>query len=446
MLAAGLLARKARQRGLSVKPWVKTSLAPGSRVVTEYYEATGLQDDLNAMGFHTVGYGCTTCIGNSGPLSEPIEAAIDEAGLIVGSVLSGNRNFEGRVHGKVKASYLASPPLVVAYAIAGNLEVDLSSEPIGYDGEGQPVMLSDVWPSDEEVAEAMKVITPEMFRQRYADAMNEPRWNSIPAEPSPLYPWADESTYIRLPTFFSGLSPTPAPNESMQSAKVLLKLGDSITTDHISPAGSFPADGPAGQWLVERDVQRRDFNSFGSRRGNHEIMMRGTFANVRIRNQMAPGTEGGFALNHENGEVMSVYDAAQIQAPKIVIAGGQYGTGSSRDWAAKGTYLLGVKAVITTSFERIHRSDLVGMGVLPLTFKEGESHETLGLTGHESFTIPLNDEVQPLEWVTVQVDHSDGATSSFEAQIRLDTPVEVEYYRNGGILHTVLREMAQSTA
>jgi aconitate hydratase len=446
MLAAGLLARKARQRGLSVKPWVKTSLAPGSRVVTEYYEATGLQDDLNAMGFHTVGYGCTTCIGNSGPLPEPVEAAIDEAGLIVGSVLSGNRNFEGRVHGKVKASYLASPPLVVAYAIAGNLEMDLTSEPIGYDGEGQPVMLSDVWPSDEEVAEAMKVITPEMFRQRYADAMNEPRWNSIPAEPSPLYPWADESTYIRLPTFFSGLSPTPSPIESIESAKVLLKLGDSITTDHISPAGSFPADGPAGKWLVERSVERRDFNSFGSRRGNHEIMMRGTFANVRIRNQMAPGTEGGFALNHDNGEVMSVYDAAQISAPKVVLAGGQYGTGSSRDWAAKGTYLLGVKAVITTSFERIHRSNLVGMGVLPLTFKEGESHETLGLTGHESFTIPLNDEVQPLDWVTVQVDHPDGSTSSFEAQIRLDTPVEVEYYRNGGILHTVLREMAQSTA
>jgi aconitate hydratase len=446
MLAAGLLARKARQRGLSVKPWVKTSLAPGSRVVTEYYEATGLQDDLNAMGFHTVGYGCTTCIGNSGPLPEPVEAAIDEAGLIVGSVLSGNRNFEGRVHGKVKASYLASPPLVVAYAIAGNLEMDLTSEPIGYDGEGQPVMLSDVWPSDEEVAEAMKVITPEMFRQRYADAMNEPRWNSIPAEPSPLYPWADESTYIRLPTFFSGLSPTPSPIESIESAKVLLKLGDSITTDHISPAGSFPADGPAGKWLVERSVERRDFNSFGSRRGNHEIMMRGTFANVRIRNQMAPGTEGGFALNHDNGEVMSVYDAAQISAPKVVLAGGQYGTGSSRDWAAKGTYLLGVKAVFTTSFERIHRSNLVGMGVLPLTFKEGESHETLGLTGHESFTIPLNDEVQPLDWVTVQVDHPDGSTSSFEAQIRLDTPVEVEYYRNGGILHTVLREMAQSTA
>ena len=446
MMAAGLVARKARQRGLKVKPWVRTSLAPGSRVVTEYYEATGLQDDLNAMGFHTVGYGCTTCIGNSGPLDDPIEAAIDEAGLIVGSVLSGNRNFEGRVHGKVKASYLASPPLVVAYAIAGNLDVDLTTEPIGHDAEGKPVMLSEIWPSEDEVNEAMKVITPEMFRQRYADAMNEPRWNSIPAEPSPLYPWADASTYIRLPTFFSGLSSTPDPIEPIEGAKVLLKLGDSITTDHISPAGSFPASGPAGQWLVERNVKRGDFNSFGSRRGNHEIMMRGTFANVRIRNQMAPGTEGGYALNHETGEVMSVYDAAQIEAPKVVLAGGQYGTGSSRDWAAKGTYLLGIKAVIATSFERIHRSNLVGMGVLPLTFKDGESHETLALTGHESFTIPLSDTVEPLQWITVHVEHPDGTASSFEAQVRLDTPVEVEYYRNGGILHTVLREMATSAA
>lgn len=446
MMAAGLLARKARQLGLKVKPWVRTSLAPGSRVVTEYYEATGLQDDLNAMGFHTVGYGCTTCIGNSGPLDDPIEAAIDEAGLIVGSVLSGNRNFEGRVHGKVKASYLASPPLVVAYAIAGNLDMDLTSEPIGHGSDGQPVMLEDVWPSEEEVAEAMKVITPEMFRQRYADAMNEPRWNSIPAEPSPLYPWEDASTYIRLPTFFSGLSPTPDPILSIERAKVLLKLGDSITTDHISPAGSFPTDGPAGQWLVERNVKRADFNSFGSRRGNHEIMMRGTFANVRIRNQMARGTEGGYALNHETGEVMSVYEAAQIDAPKIVLAGSQYGTGSSRDWAAKGTYLLGVKAVIATSFERIHRSNLVGMGVLPLTFKPGESHETLGLTGHEAYTIPLTNDVQPLQWVTVHAEAEDGTTTSFDAQLRLDTPVEVEYYRNGGILHTVLREMAQPNA
>ena len=443
MMAAGLLARNARQRGLTVKPWVKTSLAPGSRVVTEYYEATGLQDDLNAMGFHTVGYGCTTCIGNSGPLDEPIEAAIDEAGLIVGSVLSGNRNFEGRVHGKVKASYLASPPLVVAYAIAGNLEIDLTTEPIGLDTEGQPVMLADIWPSEEDVNEAMNVITPDMFRQRYADAMNEPRWNSIPAESSPLYPWADASTYIRLPTFFSGLSPTPEPIQSIEGAKVLLKLADSITTDHISPAGSFPASGPAGQWLTERGVDRRDFNSFGSRRGNHEIMMRGTFANVRIRNQMAPGTEGGYALNHETGEVMSVYDAAQIAAPKVVLAGSQYGTGSSRDWAAKGTYLLGVKAVIATSFERIHRSNLVGMGVLPLTFKDGESHESLGLTGHESYTIPLTNDVQPLQWLTVEAVADDGTTRHFEAQVRLDTPVEVEYYRNGGILHTVLRELAQ---
>ena len=446
MMAAGLLARKARQRGLTVKPWVKTSLAPGSRVVTEYYEATGLQDDLNAMGFHVVGYGCTTCIGNSGPLPEPIEAAIDEAGLIVGSVLSGNRNFEGRVHGKVKASYLASPPLVVAYAIAGNLEMDLTTEPMGYDQDGQPVMLADVWPSEAEVEEAMKVITPDMFRQRYADAMNEPRWNSIPSEPSPLYPWDESSTYIRLPSFFTGLSPTPEPIQAIDGARVLLKLGDSITTDHISPAGSFPADGPAGTWLTDRGVAKGDFNSFGSRRGNHEIMMRGTFANVRIRNQMAPGTEGGFALNHETGEVMSVYDAAQIAAPKIVLAGSQYGTGSSRDWAAKGTYLLGVRAVIATSFERIHRSNLVGMGVLPLLFKEGESHDSLGLTGHETYTIPLDNEVQPLQWLTVEAVSGDGTVKTFEAQIRLDTPVEVEYYRNGGILHTVLREMAQRTS
>jgi aconitate hydratase len=395
------------------------------------------------MGFHTVGYGCTTCIGNSGPLDAPIEAAIDEAGLIVGSVLSGNRNFEGRVHGKVKASYLASPPLVVAYAIAGNLDMDLTSEPLGHDSEGQPVMLADVWPTDEELHEAMQVITPDMFRQRYADAMNEPRWNSIPAEASPLYPWDEASTYIRLPTFFSGLSAQPAPIQAIEGAKVLLKLGDSITTDHISPAGSFPADGPAGRWLTERGVQPGDFNSFGSRRGNHEIMMRGTFANVRIRNQMAPGTEGGFALNHESGEVMSVYDAAQIKAPKIVLAGSQYGTGSSRDWAAKGTYLLGVKAVIATSFERIHRSNLVGMGVLPLTFKEGTTHETLGLSGSESFSIPLSDGVKPLEWLTVTATAPDGTETTFEAQVRLDTPVEVEYYRNGGILHTVLRELAK---
>ena len=444
MLAAGLLARNARKRGLTVKPWVKTSLAPGSRVVTEYYEATGLQDDLNEMGFNVVGYGCTTCIGNSGPLPEEIDNAIEESGLIVGSVISGNRNFEGRVHSKVKASYLASPPLVVAYAIAGNLEVDLETEPLGYSSDGQPVMLSEVWPSDEELAEALSAITPDMFRQRYADAMNEPRWDSIPAESSPLYPWDENSTYIRLPSFFSGLSSQPEPISSIEQAKVLLKLGDSITTDHISPAGSFPKSGPAGQWLVERGVEQRDFNSFGSRRGNHEIMMRGTFANVRIRNQMAPGTEGGFARHPENGDVVSVFDAANAyDGPKVVLAGSQYGTGSSRDWAAKGTYLLGVKAVIATSFERIHRSNLVGMGVLPLIFKPGESHETIGLDGSEVFDIPITDEVKPLQMLTVSATKDDGTVINFEAQVRLDTPVEVEYYRNGGILHTVLRQLAK---
>jgi aconitate hydratase len=444
MLAAGLLARNARQRGLTVKPWVKTSLAPGSRVVTEYYEATGLQEDLNAMGFNVVGYGCTTCIGNSGPLSEEIDAAIDEAGLIVGSVISGNRNFEGRVHSKVKASYLASPPLVVAYAIAGSLEVDLATEPLGFDTNGKPVMMSEVWPSDEELTKALSVITPSMFRQRYADAMNEPRWDSIPAKDTPLYPWEAESTYIRLPTFFSGLSAEPSPIEPIEQAAVLLKLGDSITTDHISPAGSFPASGPAGKWLVERGVEREDFNSFGSRRGNHEIMMRGTFANVRIRNQMAPGTEGGFAKHPQSGEIVSVFDAANaFDGPKVVLAGSQYGTGSSRDWAAKGTYLLGVKAVIATSFERIHRSNLVGMGVLPLTFKEGESHESLELDGSERYDVPVTNDVQPLQVLTITATRLDGTSLTFEAQVRLDTPVEVDYYRNGGILHTVLRQLAK---
>ncbi len=443
MLAAGLLARNALSRGLTVKPWVKTSLAPGSRVVTEYYEANGLDKDLAQLGFNNVGYGCTTCIGNSGPLAEEIEAAIDESNLIVGSVLSGNRNFEGRVHQKVKASYLASPPLVVAYAIAGNLHTDLTTEPLGYSEDGTPVMLSEVWPSAEQLSEAMSKITPEMFRDRYSTVMQEPRWDSIPSEASPLYPWDENSTYIRLPSFFQGLSATPEPISSVNGAKVLLKLGDSITTDHISPAGAFPADGPAGKWLTDRGVSKGDFNSFGSRRGNHEIMMRGTFANVRVRNQLAPGTEGGFALNHETGEVTSVFEAAMASSnPMIVLAGSQYGTGSSRDWAAKGTYLLGVKAVIATSFERIHRSNLVGMGVLPLTFKEGESADSLGLDGTESFDIPVSDDVQPLQDLEISATKSDGSVTKFTAEVRLDTPVEVDYYRNGGILHTVLRNLA----
>ena len=443
MLAAGLLARNARNLGLNVKPWVKTSLAPGSRVVTEYYEANGLNEDLAALGFNNVGYGCTTCIGNSGPLPDDIEAAIDESNLIVGSVISGNRNFEGRVHQKVKASYLASPPLVVAYAIAGSLDIDLTTEPIGVSTDGNPVMLSDVWPSDEQLNDALGKITPEMFRERYSTVMQEPRWDSIPSEPSPLYPWQDDSTYIRLPSFFQGLSKEAKPIESIEQAKVLLKLGDSITTDHISPAGAFPADGPAGMWLTERGVEQEDFNSFGSRRGNHEIMMRGTFANVRVRNQMAPGTEGGYALNHTSGEITSVFEAAMDSSnPMVVLAGSQYGTGSSRDWAAKGTYLLGVKAVIATSFERIHRSNLVGMGVLPLTFKEGEDAESLGLDGSESFDIPVTDDVEALQELTVTAHRPDGKSIDFTVDVRLDTPVEVDYYRNGGILHTVLRNLA----
>lgn len=448
MLAAGLVARKAREHGLKVQPWVKTSLAPGSRVVTEYYEAAGLAADLSALGFNTVGYGCTTCIGNSGPLAEEIDKAIDTGDLIVGSVLSGNRNFEGRVHQKVKASYLASPPLVVAYALAGTLDIDLLNEPLGTDSQGEPVMLSDLWPSEDELHQVMAdSITPEMFRKRYGDVMEEERWDSIPAKASALYDWDDDSTYIRLPTFFEGIGPEVEPISSITGARCLLKLGDSVTTDHISPAGAFPESGPAGQYLVSNGVARRDFNSFGSRRGNHEVMMRGTFANVRIRNHLAPGTEGGFTTHFPSGEVTSVYDAAmrfiEEETPLVVLAGSQYGTGSSRDWAAKGTLLLGVKAVICTSFERIHRSNLVGMGVLPLCFIEGEDADSLGLDGTESFDIPIDDEVKPLQMLKVCATASDGSTLEFMVQVRLDTPVEVEYYRNGGILHSVVRKLAE---
>jgi len=448
MLAAGLLARKARENGLTVKPWVKTSLAPGSRVVTEYYEAAGLAADLSALGFNTVGYGCTTCIGNSGPLEEEIDKAIDTGELIVGSVLSGNRNFEGRVHQKVKANYLASPPLVVAYALAGTLDIDLLNEPLGTDSQGKPVMLSDLWPSEDELRQVMAdSITPEMFRQRYGDVMEEARWDSILAEKSALYDWDDDSTYIRLPTFFEGIKPEVEPIVSISGARCLLKLGDSVTTDHISPAGAFPESGPAGQYLVSNGVTRRDFNSFGSRRGNHEVMMRGTFANVRIRNQLAPETEGGFTTHFPSGEVTSIYDAAMKfiddDTPLVVLAGSQYGTGSSRDWAAKGTLLLGVKAVICTSFERIHRSNLVGMGVLPLCFLEGEDADSLGLDGTESFDIPIDDEVEPLQMLKIRATASDGKITEFMTQVRLDTPVEVEYYRNGGILHSVVRKLAE---
>ena len=449
MVSAGLMAKKARSKGMSIKPWVKPSLAPGSRVVTEYLDASDLTSHLSELGFSVVGYGCTTCIGNSGPLDQEIEAAIDEGGLVVGSVLSGNRNFEGRIHQKVLANYLASPPLVVAYALAGTLDIDFSVDPIGTDKEGQPVFLSEIWPSDEEIKSTVEsCISPEMFRKRYSDVLEEPKWDAIPSEDSDLYPWDEDSTYVRLPSFLEGITPEPSEIEPISSARVLLKLGDSVTTDHISPAGAFPHHGPAGEYLVGEGVSPRDFNSFGSRRGNHEVMMRGTFANIRIRNQLAPGTEGGYTTHFPTGDVTSVYEASRRYigegTPLVVLAGSQYGTGSSRDWAAKGTLLLGVKAVIATSFERIHRSNLVGMGVLPLTFTEGEDADSLGLDGTESFDIPSRGDLEPLSSIRVVATKGDGQKVEFNAIVRLDTPVDVEYYRNGGILQTVLRSLAEA--
>ena len=447
MVAAGLVAKNAFERGLRIKPWVKPSLAPGSRVVTEYLDESGLTFYLDKLGFNVVGYGCTTCIGNSGPLDEEIESAIDKGGLVVGSVLSGNRNFEGRIHQKILANYLASPPLVVAYALSGTLDIDFEVDPIGHSSEGDPIMLADIWPSDQSILEAVSSsISPEMFRDRYSDILEEPKWDSIPSDPSPLFPWDEDSTYVRLPSFLEGISLNADSIEPINSARALLKLGDSVTTDHISPAGAFPKDGPAGKYLIERGVTQRDFNSFGSRRGNHEVMMRGTFANVRIRNQLAPGTEGGLTTYLPTGEVTSIFDASRRYIADgtdlIVLAGSQYGTGSSRDWAAKGTLLLGVKAVIATSFERIHRSNLVGMGVLPLTFPEGEDADSLGLDGTELFDIPSSGDLEPLSQIEVTARRSDGTTVSFPAIVRLDTPVDVEYYRNGGILQTVLRKLA----
>lgn len=447
MIAAGLLSRNARAAGLSIAPWVKPSLAPGSRVVTEYFDAADLTKDLDALGFSVVGYGCTTCIGNSGPLDPAIAAAVDEADLVVASVLSGNRNFEGRIHQMVKANYLASPPLVVAYALAGTLDIDFESDPIGHSPSGEPVMLADIWPSDEEIRTTMSAaINPQMFKDRYSDILEEPRWDAIASEASALYPWAEDSTYIRLPSFLEDIEATPSPIEAIEGARVLVKFGDSVTTDHISPAGAFPHHGEAGQYLISKGVEARDFNSFGSRRGNHEVMLRGTFANVRIRNQIAPGTEGGFTTHFPSGEVTSVYEASmRYQAtgtPLVVLAGTEYGTGSSRDWAAKGTLLLGVKAVIATSFERIHRSNLVGMGVLPLTFLTGESADSLGLDGTESFNIPAHADLEPLATIQVTATKPSGEVTEFQAKVRLDTPVEVDYYRHGGILQAVLRNLA----
>ena len=448
MIAAGLMARNARSRGLQIKPWVKPSLAPGSRVVTEYYDASGLSDDLDSLGFSVVGYGCTTCIGNSGPLDPEIEAAIDDGDLVVGSVLSGNRNFEGRIHQKIKANYLASPPLVVAYALAGTLDIDFSKEPLGLDGAGEPVMLSDIWPSDDEIRRTVEAaIGPEMFIRRYSDVLSEPRWDSIPSEASELFPWDEDSTYVRLPSFFQGIEPEPSPVEPIEDARVLVKVGDSVTTDHISPAGAFPSSGPAGKYLMSKGVEPRDFNSFGSRRGNHEVMIRGTFANIRMRNQTAPGTEGGLTTHFPTNEVVSIHEASERYQSEstqlVVLAGSQYGSGSSRDWAAKGTFLLGVRAVIAKSYERIHRSNLVGMGVLPLAFSDGTDAESLGLDGTELYSIPASGDLDPFSEIIVTAKKGDGTVVSFPVIVRLETPVEVEYYRNGGILQTVLRNLAK---
>ena len=448
MIAAGLMARNARSRGLQIKPWVKPSLAPGSRVVTEYYDASGLSDDLDSLGFSVVGYGCTTCIGNSGPLDPEIEAAIDDGDLVVGSVLSGNRNFEGRIHQKIKANYLASPPLVVAYALAGTLDIDFSKEPLGLDSTGEPVMLSDIWPSDDEIRRTVEAaIGPEMFIRRYSDVLSEPRWDSIPSEASELFPWDEDSTYVRLPSFFQGIEPEPSPVEPILDARVLVKVGDSVTTDHISPAGAFPSSGPAGKYLMSKGVEPRDFNSFGSRRGNHEVMIRGTFANIRMRNQTAPGTEGGLTTHFPTNEVVSIHEASERYQSEstqlVVLAGSQYGSGSSRDWAAKGTFLLGVRAVIAKSYERIHRSNLVGMGVLPLAFSDGADAESLGLDGTELYSIPASGDLDPFSEIIVTAKKGDGTVVSFPVIVRLETPVEVEYYRNGGILQTVLRNLAK---
>ena len=449
LVAAGLVARNARRQGLNVKPWVKTSLAPGSKVVTDYLEASGLQADLDGLGFNLVGYGCTTCIGNSGPLPDAISAAIDQGGLTVTSVLSGNRNFEGRIHPQTKGNYLASPPLVVAYALAGSMKVDLLNDPIGTGEEGQPVYLRDIWPSNKDVQDVIDaVLTPEMFRTRYANATEgDKEWQELKTASGQTYTWGADSTYVRHPTFFEGGGATGFAD--VIGARPLAILGDSVTTDHISPAGSIKKDSPAGAYLIENGVEQRDFNSYGSRRGNHEVMMRGTFANIRIRNEMAPRTEGGVTKYMPGGSQMPIYEAAmKYQAegvPLVVIAGTEYGTGSSRDWAGKGTRLLGVKAAIVESFERIHRSNLVGMGVLPLQFTEGTNRKTLNLDGSETFDITgLGGEITPRMEVTLTIHRADGSAEQVPLLCRIDTVDEVEYFRSGGILQYVLGNLASA--
>ena len=440
MLAAGLLAKKAVEKGLKRQPWVKTSLGPGSRVVTDYLQATGLNEALDVLGFHTVGYGCTTCIGNSGPLPENVVSAINEGDLVVTSVLSGNRNFEGRISSHIKANYLASPPLVVAYAIAGTVNQDLNNDPLGNDKDGKPVFLKDIWPTKAEIAEVENMISSEMYEKEYKDVgESSPMWNAVESRTGEVYEWGDSSTYIQNPPFFQNMGLDTKTLEDITGARVLVKLGDSITTDHISPAGSFSEETPAGAFLLASGTDKVDFNSYGSRRGNDRVMTRGTFGNVRLRNELAPGTEGGFTKLMPDGEVTTIYDASlkykESATPLVVLAGAEYGTGSSRDWAAKGTLLLGVKAVAATSFERIHRSNLVGMGVLPLQFKDGETHKSLCLSGDEEYAVlGLSDNLKPGQDLILKA-----GDRKITVTCRLDTQVEIEYYKNGGILHTVLR-------
>ncbi len=449
MVGAGLLARAAVERGLKVHPWVKTSLAPGSKVVTHYLKQSGLLDDLEKLGFSIVGYGCTTCIGNSGPLPEEVATAVRENGLAVTSVLSGNRNFEGRINGDVRANYLASPPLVVAYALAGRMDIDLTREPIGQDSLGKDVYLEDLWPQPNEVSKIIaESVTADAFASEYASVLEgDEAWKQLPTPTGDRYAWSEESTYIQKPPFFEGMEKKPTPREDIKGARVLLVLGDTVTTDHISPAGGIVAESPAGRYLQEKGISPRDFNSYGSRRGNHEVMMRGTFANVRIKNQLAPGTEGGFSRHIPSGDVDSVYDVAMRYqkegTPLLVMGGKDYGSGSSRDWAAKGTLLLGVRAVLAESFERIHRSNLVGMGVLPLQFLEGQSRASLGLSGEEQFDISgISQGLTPGGTVDVTARSDEGTETSFQARVRIDTQVELAYFEHGGILQYVLRQLA----
>ena len=448
MVGAGLLARNARQKGLERKPWVKSSLAPGSTVVTRYLESAGLNQDLDYLGFNTVGYGCTTCIGNSGPLPQPVAEAVSDNDLTVAAVLSGNRNFEGRVHPQVKANYLASPMLVVAYALAGRVDVNLIEDPIGYDESGVEVFLKDIWPTQEDIANTISsCLTPEMFQEQYNEVVNGPKeWQELETSSSLNFSWDKESTYIQKPPYFDNFSETPSKRSEIADARVLVYLEDSVTTDHISPAGSIPPSAPAGQFLLGNDVPRREYNSFGSRRGNHDVMVRGTFANIRLRNKLTPEIEGDWTVHQPSEEVMRIYDASEKyssdEVPLIILAGKEYGTGSSRDWAAKGPMLLGVRAVIAESFERIHRSNLIGMGVLPMVFLNDDTPKSLGIDGSETFDFPgVANSVEPGSKISVVATSSSGRVTEFEVLVRIDTAIENEYYRHGGLLPYVLRQM-----